>query len=359
MLSSFLLVVWLRLEYVVDLHEDIGYYYATGGHDGFPVEDFSIDFPNRHGDIPKYFKAGVRLVFASIFPLMPSFNPNLSKLVWGGYEMKPLPFVNSPRAVGENVMEQIKIYHRLIAFHPELEPVSEKGDVDRLSSGGKIGFLIALEGAEALDEPGDLELFYRLGVRSLQLTWNYDVKYGSSCMSVKDYGLTGFGEALVEEANRLGVILDISHAGEKTSLELIEASKLPVIASHANVKAVKNHVRNLSDRVLEALYAKNGLIGFTLIPSTISDNPTIKDLVKHVRYVYENYGSKILALGTDYFGLIAAKPPKGLEDISKLNNLWNALAEAGLSDEALKDMAYRNALRVVKTHEENWRRLKP
>lgn len=347
------------LEHVVDLHEDIGYYYATNGHDGFPVEDFSVDLPSRHGDIPKYFKARVRLVFASIFPLMPSFNPRLSKLVWKGYGVKPLPFVNSPRAVKENVMEQIKIYHRLIASYPELESVSEKGDVERLLESRKIGFLIALEGTEALDEPGDLELFYRLGVRSLQLTWNYDVKYGSSCMSARDYGLTGFGEALVEEANRLGVILDISHASEKTSLELVEASKMPVIASHANVKAVKNHVRNLSDRVLEALNAKKGIVGFTLIPSTISDKPTVKDLVKHVRYVYENYGSELLALGTDYFGLIAAKPPQGLEDISKLSNLWNALAEVGLTEEALRNMAYRNALRIIKTHEENWRKLKP
>lgn len=347
------------LEHVVDLHEDIGYYYATNGHDGFPVEDFSVDLPGRHGDIPKYLKANVRIIFASIFPLMPSFNPRLSELVWKGYEIKPLPFVNSPRAVKENVIEQVKIYHRLMASHPELEPISERGDVERILENRKIGFLIALEGTEALDEPGDLEIFYRLGVRSLQLTWNYDVKYGSSCMSAKDYGLTGFGEALVEEANRLGVILDISHAGEKTSLELIEASKLPVIASHANVKAVKNHVRNLSDKILEALNAKKGIVGFTFIPSTISDNPTVKDLVKHISYVYENYGSKLLALGTDYFGLIAAKSPQGLEDISKLSSLWNALAEAGLTEEALKDMAYRNALRVIKEHEEKWKKLKP
>lgn len=341
--------------HVIDLHEDVGYYYVAGYQGGQPVGDLREDLPGRQADIPKYRKASVRLVFASIFPLMPSFNPRLAETVWGGYGIKPVFPVNSPRAVKINVLEQVKVYHRLIEAYPEIAPVLKPGDVDRLIDEEKLGFLISLEGTEALEEPGDLELLYRLGVRSLQMTWNYDTKYASSCMSRRDYGLTGFGEDLVEEANRLGVILDISHVGENASLAIIEASKLPVIASHANVKASKHHVRNLSNRVLEALLSKGGVVGFTFIPSTISDTPCLEDLTKHVVYVYENYGSELLALGTDYFGLIRVKPPKGLEDVSKLESLWKALMDKGLPKSAVEAMAYKNALRVVKAHEGLWK----
>ncbi|MCD6444997.1 dipeptidase [Candidatus Bathyarchaeota archaeon] len=344
---------------VIDMHEDIGYYYATGGHDGLTMADFSEDVAGRHGDIPKYRKARVRVVFSAVFPLMPAFNPELSRIIWSGYHQKPLLYVNYPRAVKLNILEQVKIYHRLFKTYPEIKPVSEPGDIDRLLESRDVGFLISLEGADGLDEPGDLELLYRLGVRSLQMTWNYDTKYASSCMSRKDYGLTGLGEALVDEANRLGVILDISHVGEKASLEIIEASKLPVIASHANVKTVKKHVRNLSDEVLEALASKGGVVGFTVIPSMISEKPCLEDLVEHILYVCQHYGSELLGLGTDYFGLIGVKPPKGLEDVSKLDGLWEALMDRGLNESDVEAMAYGNALRVLKAHENRWRRLKP
>lgn len=344
---------------VIDMHEDVSYYYTTGGHDGLPMADFSEDAEGRHADIPKYRRARVRVVFSSVFPLMPAFNPMLSQVVWSGYLQKPLPYVNYPRAVKLNILEQVKVYHRLFKAYPEVQPVSEPGDVDRVFESGDVGFLISLEGTDGLDEPGDLELLYRLGVRSLQMTWNYDTKYASSCMSRKDYGLTGLGEALVDEANRLGVILDISHVGEKASLEIIGASKLPVIASHANVKAVMNHKRNLSDAVLEALASKGGVVGFTVIPSMISEKPCIEGLVEHILYVHRHYGRELLGLGTDYFGLIGVKPPKGLEDISKLNGLWEKLMDGGLSERDVEAMAYGNALRVLKAHESLWRRLKP
>jgi membrane dipeptidase len=339
---------------VVDLHEDVAYHYVTGGNGVSRPLPFDIDVEGRDADIPKYLRGCVKLVFSSIFPLMPTFNPELASKVWGGYRGVESICVNTPRAVKLNVIEQIKVYGRIARFYPQIKLVATRRDIEDILSSDGIGFLVTLEGTEALDDAEDVELFYRLGVRGVQLTWNYDCRVGASCMSRRDYGLTGFGEEVIEEANRLGVIVDLAHASERTCIEAIEASKLPVIVSHANVASVNPHPRNLSDRVLESLASRRGVVGFTLIPSTIADDPSIDRLADHILYVYERYGEDILALGTDYFGLIYSRPPPGLEDISKVGAIWDKLLERGLPESALEKLAYRNALRILDIHSNLW-----
>lgn len=340
---------------VVDLHEDIAYHYVTGGDGVSKPLPFDMDIDGRDADIPKYLSGNVKLIFASIFPLMPTFNPKLASRIWGGYGGIETVCVNTGRAVKLNVLEQIKVYRRMASLYDRIILVEERGDIDRVLDTDGIGFLISIEGTEALDDTDDLELFYRLGVRSIQLTWNYDCRAAASCMSRRDYGLTGFGEEVVEEANLLGMVIDLSHASERTCIEAIGVSKLPVIVSHANVARVKPHPRNLSDRVLEGLESTGGVIGFTFIPSTIADKPSIDRLIDHILYVYEHYSDDILALGTDYFGLIYSKPPEGLENISKIVVLWDRLLERGLSESSLEKLAYRNALRVLDMHARLWK----
>src|SRR5207247_7592925 len=93
-------------------------------------------------------------------------------------------------------------------------------------------------------EPEDLRIFYTLGVRSIGLTWNYDNKYASSCLSRKDYGLTGEGEALVKMANRIGVMVDLSHAGQRTCRDVLEFSETPTFVSHAEDYSEQKHHRH-------------------------------------------------------------------------------------------------------------------
>ncbi|MCX8161583.1 MAG: dipeptidase, partial [Candidatus Bathyarchaeota archaeon] len=319
---------------VVDLHEDVAYHYVTGGNGVSKPLPFDMDIEGRDGDIPKYMRGYVKLVFSSIFPLMPTFNPKLASKVWSGYRGVESICVNTVRDVKLNVIEQIKVYGRMARCYPQIKLIGTRRDLDDLFNSDAIGFLVSLEGTDAIDDLDDLELFYRLGVRSIQLTWNYDCRVAASCMSRRDYGLTGFGEEVIEEANRLGIIIDLAHASERTCIEAIEASKLPVIVSHANIAKVKPHPRNLTDNVLELLASKKGVVGFTFIPSTIADNPSIDHLVDHILYAYEHYGGDILSLGTDYFGLIYSRPPPGLEDISKVLNLWGKLVERGLPESA-------------------------
>ncbi|MEM1946635.1 MAG: membrane dipeptidase [Candidatus Caldarchaeum sp.] len=227
-------------------------------------------------------------------------------------------------------------------------------DVENLDTDDRVGFLIAVEGAEPLEDVEDLEIFYKLGVRFLQLTWNFDNKYAATCMSKKDYGLTGDGEDLIHFCNELGVIVDLAHASKRATVEALSASKLPAIVSHANAKAVCNHVRNLDDEELEVLKKNGGVVGVTLIPPTISNQPSVKGLADHIMYIYERFGADILAVGTDFFGLLYMDEPAGLEDITKVSNLWTELLNRGVSEDDIEKIAYRNAVKVVKENAKRW-----
>jgi membrane dipeptidase len=171
---------------LIDLHEDISLYYVQGGAGlKFKPADFSQDLKGRHGDIPKYRRSNTRLVFASIAPLTPTISPMRIEQLSRGYG----GFYGAyrTRAATVTTLEHMMTYINLLKqYTSDLKAVTIRNDVETLLKDNKIGFLIAIEGAEPLEDVEDLQLFYRLGVRSLQLTWNFDNKYGASCMSKKD-----------------------------------------------------------------------------------------------------------------------------------------------------------------------------
>ncbi len=339
---------------LVDLHEDISLYYVQGGAGlKFKPADFSLDMKGRHGDIPKYRRSNTRLIFSSIAPLTPTISPmrvgQLSRGYGGFYGAYRI------RAATLTALEHIMAYTNLLQqYSRDLKPITSKGDVENLLEDNRIGFLIAVEGAEPLEDVEDLHLFYKLGVRSLQLTWNFDNKYGATCMSKKDYGLTGDGEELVQLCNELGVIIDLSHASKRTSIEAIETSKLPVIVSHANVKGVNSHARNLDDEQLEALKNNGGVVGATFIPPSLGDHPSYRKLADHIMYIHERFGAEIIAIGTDLFGLLNVDEPEGLEDITGIAWLWDELRSRGLSDKDIEKIAYLNAMRVIRANAVRW-----
>ncbi len=341
---------------IADMHQDISYAIKTGGFDPKVNKDLGVTFERdvegRHGDIPKYSRGGVKLIFGAIFPGNQVWSPvileRLEKL-YGSWHEATVPLLGS---FGD-VVEHIHIYRNLIKrYSYRLGLVARPGDLERIEGSDKIGILISLEGSDPINRPEDLEVLHMLGVRSLTITWNYDNKYASSCRSRKDYGLTENGEDLVGVANDLGIILDVSHAGKRTALDVLSISKMPVIASHSNYSAVHKNLRNADDEILEGIGRSGGVIGFTLITSTIGGKPSIDDLAKHVVEVWRRYGSDVLAIGTDYFGI--ERTPEGLEDASKLPRLFERLAELGMGDNDLRKMAWENVARVIKIHEGRW-----
>lgn len=330
---------------VIDLHEDVSTYFLTFG-SGQTLADFGKDVDGRDADIPKYTRGNVRIVFASAFPGTHTFDVRLQEAEGGKW--MPKAIMRYPQI---QLFEHFKVYHALAeVYRIELLESLENVENTLHSRDYRLGFIIHVEGADSIDDPYDLVLLKKLGLRSLGLTWNYNNRWASSCTSPKDYGLTPDGEELVKTANRLGIMLDVAHASKRTALEVLETSRKPVLISHANVKALHNHRRNVDDEVLEALYRNGGVIGLTFVPSFISpkERPTVEDLAKHFIYVREKFSSDILAIGSDFHGLLGQRGPEGLESVDKLQDLLSLLREKGFSEAELRKIAYENALRVIR-----------
>ncbi len=345
----------MKLPRLIDLHQDISMYYVVGpGGQGFPVADFGKDVPKRHGDVPKFRRANVGIVFASIFSMLGTINDRLASQLGKGYKGTYRPY--SPRSSSAAVLEHIKTYYSLVAGNSRsLLLIRSREDLKTSINTQKTGLLMVLEGAEALEDTNDIRILYNLGLRSLGFTWNYDTRFSASCMSKKDYGLTGEGEALLEEMNELGMIVDLSHASKRAVMDTFRGSKLPVLVSHANAKGVFDCARNLDDEVLGTLKANHGVVGFVFASEMIGGKKDIKELVRHIMYVYKNYGPDVTAIGTDYFGLGDNEAPRGLEDMTKIGGIWSMLLDRGLKESDIEKIAYKNALRVIEANASKWK----
>ncbi len=340
---------------LIDLHEDISLYYFLGGYGlKFKPESFDVDLKGRHGDIPKFKRADVRIVFSSIAHIIPTQNPSRLRQQVTGYGVKVGAMrIRSPTMV---TLEHVKTYYNLLSAHKnDLGLLRTSSDLGEARRGGKTWFLMAIEGAEPLEDVEDIDLFYMLGIRSLQLTWNFDNKYAASCMSKRDYGLTGDGEDLVERCNELGVIIDLAHASKKSTIEALSLSKLPAIVSHANAASIQKHARNLDDEELDALKRNKGVVGITMILPTLGKDADVKRVADHIIYIHDNFGPDIPAIGTDFFGIMHLDEPRGLEDITMFGNLWSELLSRGLSKQDVEKIAYGNALRVIEANATKWR----
>ena len=339
---------------LIDLHEDISMHYVMGGFGSkFKIVDFTEDVKDSHANIPKFRKANVKIVFSAIAPFVPTIDPYRVEYLGRGYGHAIAIRSRAPMSMA---IEHIKAYFNLARLYSkDIKQILTNDDVSKIPEDSRIGFLMSMEGAEPLEDVEDLEVYYQLGLRSLQLTWSFDSKYGATMMSKKDYGLTGDGEALVEYCNELGVIVDLAHGSKKATMEAMKMSKLPAIVSHANAMSVHKHNRNVDDEELDAIKRNHGVVGMSLIAPCISEKPSIRTLSDHIMYIRDNFGIENLAIGTDYFGLVNLDEPEGLEDITKFTGLWKELAERGLSQDEIEKVAYVNALRVIRANAARWR----
>lgn len=307
---------------VIDLHEDLA----------FTSQTTDVRDDSKQSNIKGLAELGDATVFSVLFPHVGTWNERSDLLSekYGGKYPSTAPLFHV-------LMEQIKLYHYFER--------AKLGTIVRNSSdldANGVKFLIALEGLDALTDPYDVYMLGDLGMRSMGLCWNYDNKFAASCMSKKDYGLTGSGLEAIEICNEIGIVVDGAHASKNTIIEAAEASSKPILVSHTNAKGVHNHARNLDDETIEAVIKKKGTIGVTAIRATLSDDPTIDDLVKHATYIGENFGWDYVSLGTDFLGI--PDTPKGFENLSKLNDLAEKLGKHA------EDVFWKNAYRVLKAN---------
>ena len=174
-------------------------------------------------------------------------------------------------------------------------------DVESAKASGRLGIVFDIEGANAIDDQISMvPLYYDLGVRWMLIAYNLNNRVGGGCMD-EDCGLTAFGAQVIEEMNRVGMVLCCSHTGERTALEAIAASRAPVIFSHSNPRALHDHPRNIRDEAIRACAAKGGVVCVNGVGAFLGENDTRSDTVaRNIDYVARIGGIDHVGLGLDY-----------------------------------------------------------
>jgi membrane dipeptidase len=201
-----------------------------------------------------------------------------------------------------DVIRTLAYFRRWLATHPEeFALVASVDDVLRAKDEGKLAVAFDLEGTEPLD--GELDLvsfFYDLGVRQMLMAYNKNSRAGGGCLD-EDSGLTEFGRQVIEEMNRVGMLVDCSHAGYRTTMEMMEVSSDPVIFSHSNPRALRDHRRNILDEQIVACARTGGVVGINGVGIFLGENDVRSErVVDHIAYVADLVGPEHVGLGIDY-----------------------------------------------------------
>ncbi len=242
------------------------------------------------------------------------------------------------------------------AFYREFEPephahvITDLASLDRLlGDPGAVGGALSVEGAEALGtDPARLRILWRLGVRLLSFTWNQrnDLADGAG-EDPGGGGLSRAGRDMVRAMNDLHMILDVSHLAEAGFWDVLEVTAEPPIASHSNCRALADHRRNLSDAQIRALADRGGVQGIAFVTDFLGGARDLTRVGDHVIHHLEVVGNdRHVGLGSDFDGV--PEPVVGLEDITRLPDLFEHLAQRGLSDATIARLAGQNYVEFLR-----------
>jgi len=294
------------------------------------------------------------------------------KLVDGGLSAANLTMGLYARDI-KPVLVEFFDHQNLFADAPHaLLHVRTTDDIHEARRSGRLGIIQGVQGLHFIEEEtAYIQILATLGLRVAALTYNESTQFGAGCLEPTDNGLTLLGRRAVRELNRCGILVDVSHAGERTSLEIAEMSEKPVAATHSNAKALTPSGRNLTDEQIKAFAATGGIIGispYSPFCATVM-RPTLDDVLQHFRYVADLVGPEHVAIGTDFFphskikwenGTRRMYPEmvgpyvfetlyaEGLTDHRDLPNLPAALETTGFSKAEVEGICAGNALRVLK-----------
>ena len=291
------------------------------------------------------------------------------------------------------VLEQIDVVHQMVARYPEnLELALTANDIERIHRNGKVASLIGMEGGHSIDNSlAMLRMTYALGARYMTLTHTKSLDWADAAGDQpKIHGLSKFGESVVHEMNRLGMLVDVSHVSDETMAATIKVSKAPVICSHSSARALCDVPRNVPDDLLKEIAASGGIVMVNFVPGFLTEKgrrheadqqaeedrleklygkdekknqplveewkkahpapqPTLDDVADHIDHIRKVAGVDCLGVGGDYEGF--SHPPIGLEDVSCYPALLAELSRRGYSDDEIKKVAGLNLLRVFRAAE--------
>jgi len=291
-------------------------------------------------------------------------------------------------------LEQIDIARRVFAKYPDAFALSlTAADVRRAKAAGKVGSMIGMEGGHVLENSlGALRAYYDLGARSMTLTHNVTLDWADAAMdSAKHGGLTRFGEEVVHEMNRLGMLVDLSHVSPGTMSDALNVTESPVIFSHSSARALVDVPRNVPDSILRRLPKNGGVVMVAFVPGFVSNkvvewrkaqgeafaaarkrygndsaavvrdmaewerthpfiNATVADVADHIEHIRKVASVDNVGLGSDFDGT-GNELPDGLEDVSKFPAILVELSKRGWSEADLRKVAGENVLRVMSENE--------
>ncbi|MDZ4363211.1 dipeptidase [Brevundimonas sp.] len=324
-----------------------------------------------HTDIPRLRAGGVGGQFWSVY----------------------VPASLTPPDAAVATFEQIDTVKRIVAAHPDVFALAYTADdVVRIHRSGRIASLIGMEGGYSIaDSLGLLREFYDAGARYITLTHSRTTTWADSATDAPKWGgLSPFGEEVVREMNRLGMMVDLSHVSEETMLDAMRVSAAPVIFSHSSARAVTDHPRNVPDSVLRLMAEDGGIVMVTFVPGFVSEevrswnaaraaeearlkslNPgapdvvtagmtawtaahpvpvaTLADVADHIEHVRDVAGIDHVGIGGDFDGVDSL--PAGLEGVETYPALLSELIRRGWSEADIRKLAGENLLRVMRAVE--------
>lgn len=263
----------------------------------------------------------------------------------------------------ERFIENIKAMNiELLENREILKVIFSTGDFYQAVKENKLAILLGLEGLAAIGEDVEtIYTLYQLGFRHASLTWNEQNALATGVKGDANRGITTLGKDAVKIIEELGMILDVSHANEKTFWDIFEIAEKPFIASHSNSRAICDVPRNLTDHQIKAIGEKDGLIGVNAFHEFVhmdNERKTLDYFINHIEHIASLIGIDHVALGFDFFEYIEDEvtnnfregPNVGtleIEDISKGNNLISKLRERGFSREDIERISYKNFLNLM------------
>ncbi len=215
--------------------------------------------------------------------------------------------INATIAVWENYRQTLDHVAawvgRFRTYQDTLAQVRTVSDIQRAKAEGRSGVILGWQNATPIENDLDrLALFHDLGVRIIQVTYNERNLLGNGCYERTDEGLSNFGVDAVKEMNRLGILIDLSHVGDRTTLETAELSEQPVACTHANARSFFDHPRNKTDEALKLIVDNGGVIGANAFPPFLRNGfqSTLRDYADAIDDLVERVGVDHVGIGTDY-----------------------------------------------------------
>src|SRR5262245_5889610 len=357
--------------FVFDGHNDLPWEMRTRADSSFDKRNIAQPQPKMHTDIPRLRAGGVKAQFWSVY----------------------VPAETAKKGTALNdTLEQIQLVKTMIARYPdEFEQARTAADVERIVKSGEIASLIGVEGGHSIENSiENLRRLHALGAGYMTLTHSDTLAWADAATDKAEHqGLTEFGEEVVREMNRLGMLVDLSHVSDETMKDALRVSKAPIIYSHSSARTIAAHPRNVPDDVLQLVKQNGGIVMINFFPGFIvprsaqimakmfdksrelreqfpneadyqrerrrwerqSDYPSgsLHNVIDHIDHIAKLIGVDHIGLGSDFDGI--TKTPAQLEDVSTYPLITQELLNRGYKPADIHKIMSGNILRVMRAAE--------